>query len=736
MLRVNSAFFQLFFHFTSHCDMSLELLLKYYGGNASSAPKTKNPMDINSSDFEAPKFFQSLVVSKDLSQLKREYTQLESDIQSLDVELQNMVYDNYTKFLKASEVVDSMTEGLQTLSSQMKGLVSDLDNIQKQTSEIRKELNPAQQNISRLVGISRLLDRIDFISRLPSKLRFNVELNRYEHAVDMWLRAEKILESQTHYESFVKIREECKRIIEEIKVKVRVKMLDEKNSAKESIECAVALIKLQFKYGIIIQELIEKQSKNDDQLIETIKDNENIFDLIEKAENVVVSKATEFERLYLDILLKYSDKVIEEKNEKTDEYIQSYKLNLFKKITHLFSSDIICGLSCNDFSKFLKLFLEKIGAAGNKRQISSFSKAVIQKYISSNFNKLSDNTIKEIVSIDQNKTINMQFDEIIIHFKTDVRILYDDFAELVKQFPDSNQYVLQLTTKLISRLINNLSTIEPKFSLLAFAVANNFSTKVIPMIFDIIAKFDPNSQILKMQSILQGDAMDSGQKCLQNFIDNKRTMFDELIYQGMQNINWLEAKTPHDANIHICLILQELVQVYEQLNLIFNKVGEKDTSSHSSLSSRNRFSGYSSSGFGNSQVPLFLGLRDDRIHQIDRLFTNINRLHLRRKVDIYSKSVLSSITTYTLKTMLELIRNNVFSCAGFNQMQVDAYFIYMTLFDKVDDGSLFSALIEELLSSAAERTLEPIPFKNAVLQEIYSTSESIIKRENDSALKP
>jgi hypothetical protein len=37
------------------------------------------------------------------------------------------------------------------------------------------------------------------------------------------------------------------------------------------------------------------------------------------------------------------------------------------------------------------------------------------------------------------------------------------------------------------------------------------------------------------------------------------------------------------------------------------------------------------------------------------------------------------------------------------------------VFDKVADANLFNALIEEVLSSAAGRTFQPIPLKLAVL---------------------
>jgi hypothetical protein len=124
-----------------------------------------------------------------------------------------------------------------------------------------------------------------------------------------------------------------------------------------------------------------------------------------------------------------------------------------------------------------------------------------------------------------------------------------------------------------------------------------------------------------------------------------------------------------------------------------------------------------------SQAPVFHGLRDDSVQQIDRLFTTVNRLHLGRKSEFSSRSVLTNICLFCMKTLLEYVRMGSFCSEGFKQMQIDCYFVYMSVFDKVEEVSLMNVILEEILSSAADRTIDPIPLQMAVLSDIYSRSD-------------
>ena len=703
---------------------SVDLLKQFYGLDAEE--KAEDPSDINSGAFRAEDYFNKLVATKNVSELNKECTDVKNQISQLDVKLQNMIYTNYTKFLQASETVHSMKDGISSLSAQMKMLSLGLSKISAKASEIRKDLIPNREKIQEYMGISRLLERIEFISKLPSKLQAHVDKKNYEAAVDIWLSAEKVLETQTHYESFSRIRTECLGIIQNIKTHVQIQMMSEETSSEDALNCVIILIKLQEPALTQLPKLIEQRKKIDTKLIEKAKENapDDVFEMIASIYDNIGQSCAEFIRSYQTTVLKYSKVLPNSGNreEPMDVFLKEYRNDLFTNLTQLFPLDKACQLKCEDFNKLVSMFSETIGPVGLFQQKMSFNQSIFQTYIMSRFTKIVDNTVEAVNSSNPTENIDEVFNQIVNQFKNSVKEILIDFQVLVKRQPDTITYVLNGVSHLFVKLLKSFVQIDPRFSLLTFGLSHHFGIKIIPFVFELASKFDPNSPLLAMEKTLQNDAGAASKKCISQFITTKRKMLSQIIEQGMTSVNWLEALTPHDVSTPVCLIIEELTLIWEQLEKIFGKAGDNN-SSHSSRSSRNVFSAYSGSVLSGSNIPSFYGLREDNLHQIDRLFATVNRLHLGKEVNLDSRSVISAIAMHALKTMLEFIRSTTFSCPGFNQMQVDIFFIYQAINDKIEDVLLFNALLEEILSSATDRTVDPIPFKMVVLQTIYSRSD-------------
>lgn len=702
-------------------DSSIDLLRQFYGLDKG---KVADPSDIDGNGFQAEPYFQNLIMKTSISNLNKECNKIEDEIKRLDGQLQNIINDNYTKFLLASETVKSMKDGLSSLSAQMEVLNSGLSKVSAQAAEIRKDLGPNREKIQEYVGISRLLERIEFISRLPSKLQAHVDKKNYKAAVDIWLSAEKILETQTHYESFVRIRNECLEIIKNIKAQVQVLMMSEEASSEEIINCVVILIELQQPADVLLSKLIEQRKKIDQKLFDSLPKMDNVFDLITSVHDIVAVSCMNFIREYQSQVLEFSEILPDagDREEKMDKYLKKYRTELFKQITKTFTLDQICNLNCEDFTKFVSNFTASLGSIGLFQQKMSFTQWILQKYIQLKFNHVVDSTIEMILASSPTENIDETFKNVIHHFKRECGQLFSEFEVLVKNQPDTKNYVLGGAGQLFDSLLKKFINIDPRFSLLTFGLCHHFGIKMIPHIYELASRFDPQSPLLEMEKTLQTDASNATRACLNIFIRNKRKMLSQIIEQGMLSNNWLEALTPHDVSTSICLVIEEIALIWGQLDRILTRVND-NASSHSSRSSRNVFSVYSGSVLSGSNVPSFHGLREDNIHQIDRLFATVNRLHLGKQAELDSKSIITSIAMYAVKTMLEYVRSLTFSCAGFNQIQVDAYFIFQIINDKIDDLMLFNALIEELLSSATDRTVDPIPFKMVVLQTIYSRSD-------------
>ena len=702
-----------------------DLMLQFYGIDKDGEEvKPPDPMDIDGNAFEAEPYFRQLVQKENLKTLVQKDKIIKSEISTLDTDLQSLVYDNYTKFLLAEETIRSMSDGLSSLSAKMQNVLDSLQSVSKSSTEIQNDLNPNREKIQRLVGINRLLERIDFISQLPTKLRAHVDIKEYESAVDTWLKAEKVLETQTHFESFVRIRDECKSILEDIKVKVKAVMTNPETTPKQAVVSASTLLKLQLPVDDTILELVKFRLHLE---LEKLNDSEKIpkdsFEILEYMNENIAPSVMEFITTYQSLLQKY---VPLKKNSEQDKYIASFRKELYKKITDSISEDDLYKMNCETFASFLMKFTDGIGKIFTQNQMESYTQSILQKYIKQRFAEILGQVITEVTKADVTSEVDQAFTDIISNFKRSVNLLMGEFDTLTRINPEAKDIIISETSKMFSSMEEEFNKIDARYSLLTFGIQHQFSEQTIPLVYELVSRFDPKSPLLKMKDMLCTEVGKSASKSLQKFVDLKRAQLSELIAQGMTTTNWLEARTPHDVSITSNLVIQDFILIWGQLDKILGKVRDGSVaSSHSSaFSSRNTLSHFSTHSGPSNQMPLFHGLRDDSVIQIDRLFTNLNHLHLSSVPEFNSKSVLTSIAMYVLKTLLEFIRMNTFSCAGFNQMQVDAYFIYMTICDKIDQQSLFNAMIEELMSSAADRTINPIPFKMVVLSEIYTRSES------------
>lgn len=93
---------------------------------------------------------------------------------------------------------------------------------------------------------------------------------------------------------------------------------------------------------------------------------------------------------------------------------------------------------------------------------------------------------------------------------------------------------------------------------------------------------------------------------------------------------------------------------------------------------------------------------------------------LQRKIDYFQdfelnpKDIFVSIVKRSFKTLLEMLRLNTFSMHGYQQIQVDMYYLKRELSNVFVDSNLLELIVDEILTTAKERCIEPKPFEESV----------------------
>ena len=91
---------------------------------------------------------------------------------------------------------------------------------------------------------------------------------------------------------------------------------------------------------------------------------------------------------------------------------------------------------------------------------------------------------------------------------------------------------------------------------------------------------------------------------------------------------------------------------------------------------------------------------------VDRLFREKLKI-FRDVIEATQIAILGGVTKILLKSFVEAIRLETLSAAGFKQLQVDIAFLRPKLRRFSDDDAAIDYLMDEALTAATERSLEP-----------------------------
>lgn len=94
------------------------------------------------------------------------------------------------------------------------------------------------------------------------------------------------------------------------------------------------------------------------------------------------------------------------------------------------------------------------------------------------------------------------------------------------------------------------------------------------------------------------------------------------------------------------------------------------------------------------------------------------RIDYLTSVDFTRVSIMTGVIKICLKTFLESARLRTFGKFGLQHVQIDCHYLQLHLWRFVSDENIVSTLLEEILSSATRRCLEPVLMEPSVVDSI------------------
>eukprot|EP00095_Tigriopus_kingsejongensis_P000391 snap_masked-scaffold19_size710362-processed-gene-0.6 protein:Tk00391 transcript:snap_masked-scaffold19_size710362-processed-gene-0.6-mRNA-1 annotation:"vacuolar protein sorting-associated protein 51 homolog" len=204
-----------------------------------------SPMDINGPQFNADRYTQCLIKEASLSQLMGQEAEIHRQIGLLDSDMQTLVYENYNKFIAATDTIRKMRVDFRAMEDEMDQLAAKMQDITMFSGQISDTLRERRRKIGTLGGTHALLKKLQFLFELPSRLQACLAEDDWATGVKYYLRAQRVLEQYQHMASFQGIKADCDEIIVILRQRLLERVQDPETGSEALAECVGLLLALQ-----------------------------------------------------------------------------------------------------------------------------------------------------------------------------------------------------------------------------------------------------------------------------------------------------------------------------------------------------------------------------------------------------------------------------------------------------------------------------------------------------------
>ncbi|ESP00450.1 hypothetical protein LOTGIDRAFT_173187 [Lottia gigantea] len=217
----------------------------YYGVEGENpGASTVDPCDINGAHFKPDIYLNKLIREKPLTELMDKENEMVRQIKALDSDMQTLVYENYNKFISATDTIRKMKNDFKKMEDEMDHLATNMSAITEFSGNISSTLQDRRQQITKLAGVHSLLKKLQFLFELPARLKKCLDMKAYSQAVRYYTKAKRVLHQYQHMPSFQGINSDCNIIIEQLSQQLRQQFKDKESSPKQLAECVDLLLQL------------------------------------------------------------------------------------------------------------------------------------------------------------------------------------------------------------------------------------------------------------------------------------------------------------------------------------------------------------------------------------------------------------------------------------------------------------------------------------------------------------
>lgn len=676
---------------------------------------TDKPLDINGNNFDPDRYLDCILKHATLKQIMDKEAEIVTQSQFLQSEMQTLVYENYNKFISATETVCKMRTDFKIMQEEMNKLSENMNKITTFSAQVSESLKESGNIVSRLCGTRQLLDKLQFLFLLPSQLNKAITEVRYADAVHDYIHAQRVLQKYGNQPSFQSIQTECLEIIYSLKKTLRDRLLNPETSASELAESVGLLRQLQETDSSLHDIFISCAENRLDQHLKALSamvDNTDILEWVEKCNNMLLAD--------LGILLScYHDTFQEKEKAEFGDKIMLQVFHLFEEVMKRPENNgteiMIRGL--DKFFRKLQAMTDIISSDTMPGQAVEVviqcidHKATIQyQTIQSQFK---DNLTRVRQTLASKGTEQADLKDILnslqIYLMQKVQAsLLDLMAYLQNNLsfglkPWCGKAVAEMCWKIISETMINLSEMVKNMACLQ--TSNNIPFELLLILAKLCLEMQENGVTILYNHLLKlleeaapglvVESKDTNGVMVHLSTAAQTALDSEVVFIGQTAAqmlrvsvlarDWLRAPEPRGPRAVCRRVVETLASADSAASQLF-----PTSMKPSSDSSRRTIWSRAPSSFTSP---------------LNRIFSE--RIEVFSPAGADRAALSNGALKVALKALVECVRLRTFGRHGLQQLQVDVHFLQQRLSCMGNDERLLNALLEDALASAQLRCVDP-----------------------------
>ncbi|ESQ37854.1 hypothetical protein EUTSA_v10028443mg [Eutrema salsugineum] len=739
--------------------------------------------NINSTSFDADQYMDLMIKKSNLEVLLQRHVQMAAEIKNLDTDLQMLVYENYNKFISATDTIKRMKSNIFGMEGNMDQLLQKIMSVQSRSDGVNTSLFEKREHIEKLHRTRNLLRKVQFIYDLPARLQKCIKSEGYGDAVRFYTGAMPILKVYGDT-SFQDCRRASEEAIEIIIKNLQTKLFSDSESIQARAEAAVLLKQLDVPVDSLKAKLLEKLEQSLDGLQikpeeasklaehnDSSKDAESNNQGPDKIHEDAVRGFSEAMRAYREIFPDSEERLCKLARALTTMHFENMEVYIRKRV------------SAADFLGIFRIIWEDVVLMDEvlpEAALSDLSaeaaQVTLKQFVARTFSNLQQDISDTLLKFDinQKEVVDGEILKVVLEDSRKAVLqgtadLFQDFLQLLDEdtgiflkmkdlfigwiqkgfqdfFRSLEAHFLALSGKTSSSnetegLMEGKSCekIHAGLILVLAQLSVFIEQKVIPRITEeIAASFSGGNS----QAYENGPAFIPGELCrvfhaaseklLQHYIDTRTQKISIVLRKRFKTPNWVKHKEPREVHMFVDMFLQQLEEVGKEVKQIlpqgtFRKHKRSDSNgSNTTTSSRSNTLHNDKMARSNSQ------------RARSQLFeTHLAKL-FKQKVEIFTKveftqeSVVTTTVKLCLKSLQEYVRLQTFNRSGFQQIQLDIQFLKAPLKETVEDEAAIDFLLDEVIVAASERCLDVIPLEPPILDKLIQAKLAKSKEHNNN----